>query len=141
MKRVILAMSRSRQEVGATIEQGTRELINHLIKLWQYPDSLDIAKWRKEVAEKLNQVDTFKGKHTLPSAQFILDNSWRIWRPKLPNMVQYIIDDYGQPTTDKGFNLMRDRIDEYFMWLARMLSNDGQVSYAQIYRTLEMLGF
>lgn len=141
MKRVILAMSLSKRDLGAKIEQGTRELVNHMIKLWLYPNSENTAKWRKEVAEKLNHVDSFKGSHKLPSEQFILDNSWKIWRPRLPDMLQYIVDDYGQPENQKGFNEMRDSIDEYFTWLAHTLSYMGQVSYNQIYRTLDTLGF
>lgn len=141
MKRIILAMSSSRRDVGAKIEQGTRELINHLIKLWCYPGSQDTAKWRKEVAAKLNHVDRFKGSNRLPSSQFILDNSLRIWEAQLPNMLQYVIDDYGTPTDTRGYNSMRDNIRLYFNWIAEELAEYGQVSYTRIYTILEMYGF
>lgn len=141
MKRIIYAMSKSKQDVGADIEQGTRELILHLIKLWAYPNSRDKNKWRKEVAEKLNYVDSFKGSHKYPSSKFILDNSWVVHRSRLSYYVSIIEDDYGEFETDDSYYHLRTNIDEYFSWLAGILSQYGQVSYKQIYVELDTLGF
>lgn len=142
MMRKIYSMSRSKSDIGDTIEQGTRELILHLIKLWMYPDSYNKPKWRKEVAAKLNQVDSFKGSHRYPSAKFILDNSWKVHQKHLAYYIDIIEDDYGDTTRDdESFLDLKDRIDEYFEWVAEELSIHGQVSYKMIYTELEILGF
>ena len=138
----IYAMSKSKQDIAADIESGTQLLILHLIKLWLYPNKQDKNHWRKEVAAKLNHVDSFKGSHRLPSAKFILQHSWYVHKSRLPKYVEIIQDDYGDMLDiDLEIHMLDVSIDAYFNWLANNLADVGIVSYKSIYRKLEELGF
>lgn len=139
---IIYAMSRSQQDVAADIEQGCRELIMHLIKLWFYPDSPNKNHWRKEVAQHFNHVDTFKRSHKLPTKQFILEHSINVHRKFLLRYIDIVEDDYGLCENPRGVAIILERqIYKYFDWLAQELSTYPTVSYSKIYETLDRLGF
>ena len=134
-------MSRSQKDVAADIEQGCRELMIHLVKLWFFPDAAYKFHWRKEVAEKLNHVDSFKGSHKYPSPKFILRHSWEVHRPRLQHVIEYVTEDYGLCENPEGTQDLEIYIDAYFTWLATELSKYGDVTYKRIYNKLEELGF
>ena len=141
MKRIIYALSKSRKDVAADIEQGCRELILHLIKLWFFPYSKDVAKWRREVAEKLCSVDTFKGKHSLPSAKFILEHSWEVHQSHIPRYLELIELDYGCSQNSKSLDAMVDNMRKYFVLVADELAHNGVVPFRTLYNFLDLLGF
>lgn len=141
MKRYIYAMSRPKSKVAADLEQGTRQLIMHLIKLYLYNESDSVNHWRKEVAEKLNETDRLKSTNKYPSAEFILDSTWRLHKDLFHNYLQDIIKDYGQPDFNYDESLMKNKIRRYFEWVAEHLSNQGYVSYTDIKNYLRDRGF
>lgn len=141
MKRYIYAMSGSRKDVGAEIEQGTRELIKHLIKLRLYPESESVNHWRREVAEKLHYVTSFRGSHKLPNSDFILKNSYDVHESKLKRYLDIVTLDYGEPEYDIDVNRLFHDIHRYFIWIAGVLEVDGDVAYNEIYQKLENMEF
>lgn len=141
MKRYIYAMSGSRKDVGAEIEQGTRELIKHLIKLRLYPESESVNHWRIEVAEKLHRVSKLRISNKYPSVQFILDNSLRVHKNRIQRYITIVRCDYGDPQIDYDNKRLHRDIEMYFYWLAIKLSKYGEAAYPSIYRKLEDMGF
>ena len=138
---IIYAMSKSQKDVAADIEQGTRQLIRHLTKLWFMPDAQEVPHWRKEVAEKLCSVDSFKGSHKYPSAEFILDHSWRLHRSRLDYFVKTTMLGFGQHCKLSDSPELLTQIDKYFDWIAHVLSKYRDVTYELIYKKLAELGF
>lgn len=141
MKRYVYAMSKSRKDIGDDLEQGCDMLILHLIKLRMYPDVEDCHHWRKEVAEKLHRVDSFKGSHKLPSAEFILHNTIDVHLPRLSKYIHVAEVDYDCSTSTFDPNILKNDIIDYFTWLANELANDGVVAYTDIIHYLENHGF
>lgn len=140
MKRYVYAQAKSKADVGADLEQGVDELIMHLIKLRLYPHSTSVNHWRREVAEKLHRTDVFKRSHKLPSAEFILDNTYRVNEKFLANYLHVVVTDYGRPQSFDRSALFDD-IRDYFEWIANELSQSRSVAYGDIYQKLEKLGF
>lgn len=141
MKRYIYAFAKSRKDIGDEIEDGVRELILHLIKLKLYPNSRDIHKWRREVAEKLHKVSKLKGRHTFPEYEFIMKNSWWEYDKQVPYFIRMIQDDYGKPTEHTDVYELTFCIEDYFIWLCSRLCRIGEVSYESIIQYLSSHGF
>jgi len=135
MERYIFAMSKSRVDVAADLEQGCDELILHLIKLRMYPAASEVNHWRKEVAEKLHRTDTFKGSHKLPSVRFILQHTYDVHESRLDRYIHIIDVDYNDRFDSEIFDkgALKSDIHDYFEWLANELATSGRVAYADIY--------
>ena len=71
----ILGFSRRKSDIAAMIEENTREIIQHLIKLWLYSDAETCNHWKQEVYGFLYQVPRLKGSNKFPSKKFILNNT------------------------------------------------------------------
>ena len=141
MKKYIYAMSKSRRDVGATLEQGCDELILHLIKLRVFPAADAVFHWRQEVAEKLHRCDTFKGSHKLPSVKFILQNTYQVHESRIDRYIHIVSMDYDEDMHSYDRDVLKQDIYDYFEWLANELSQYGRVAYQDIYNKLEELGF
>lgn len=141
MKRYIYAMSKSRRDVGADLEQGCDELILHLIKLRMYPEAAECHHWRKEVAEKLHRVDSFKGSHKLPSVEFILRNTIDVHLPRLSKYLHIAKVDYDYAECPFDLDVLKADIIDYFEWIANELADGGKAAYTDIIHYLENHGF
>ena len=143
MEKYVYAMSKSRSELGDYFEERTRPLIEHLVKLFLYPSHRSVKHWRREVANLLNSTDTLKGSHKLPSAEFILKNSYKVHEKFIHRYIEQIIYDYGEPDYDSAENYMdvKSAVKNYFVWVANKLSNSSIITYPEIYSYLENHGF
>lgn len=139
--KIIYAMSKSQKDIAADIEEGCDELIEHLIKLWFFPDSQDRHHWRREVAEKLHRISSFKGSHKLPSKQFILEHSIKVHNQYMLQYIKDIKRYYGKSENSASTVVMEHQIRKYFDWIAGELSRRPHVPFPEIYETLEVLGF
>ena len=140
MKTSMYGRYKFRKDVSVDLEQGTRELILHLIKLYLYPTSAAVGKWRKGVARNLHSVNPLKVSHKLPSMQFIFDNTWSIHKKYLSNYVKTILNDYGY-TSKIDYRELYNDIQCYFLWISKQLSIRSRVPYNEIYTHLQKLGF
>lgn len=139
----ILGFATRRSDIAAAIEENTRELITHLIKLWIFSDVEDCDHWKQEVYNFLHRVPRLKGSKKFPSKKFILNNTIEINRSNISALLRIVITDYGDCYTQqqKLYPTMELRIDFYFEWLADELSRYGQVARNDVYAKLSELGF
>ena len=69
----IFSMSMSRKDLASRLEETTIPLIEHLIKLYIYPNLSEyVSHWRQEVYEFLHSVSRIKGKNIFPCRNFPL---------------------------------------------------------------------
>lgn len=141
MKLYINGMSLSKSDIGDKLEQGVEKLIEHLIKLYLYPNNVSVNHWRTEVAEKLYKVDSLKHSYKYPDPEFILKHTLQVHKKRIPYLVQCIIDDYGLPEFIYDISVLTKKIELYFHWLANELSVYGRLSFKNIQNKLEQIGF
>lgn len=79
MKRYIRSFAVTKREVQADLRAAAKVIIEHLIKIFLYPDAQEKGHWKREVAAALNDVPKMKGSNKLLKAKFILDSSWMAW--------------------------------------------------------------
>ena len=141
MKKYIYSMSKSRRDIGADLEQGCDELILHLIKLRMYPQAQECSHWRKEVAEKLHRVDSFKGTRRLPNVSFIMQNTFNVHEHRISKYIHIAEVDYDYDAITFDKDILVDDIRDYFKWIATELQDDGRLAYTDIISYLETNGF
>ena len=139
----ILGFSRRKSDIAALIEENTREIIQHLIKLWLYSDAETCNHWKQEVYGFLYQVPRLKGSNKFPSKKFILNNTIVINEDNILALLKIVITDYSNQYEQKNieYPTMKKHILLYFDWLAEELSINGKVARNDVYAKLSELGF
>lgn len=92
--------------------------------------------------EKFYSIDRFKGSNKLPDAQFILKNSWEVHKNNLDTYLKFAVgkeEDY-KPRANIDQLQFRDIVQEYFQWLAAILSAKGFVDTNSVRAKLDELG-
>lgn len=139
----MLMFSRRKSDIAAMIEENTREIIQHLIKLWLYSDAETCNHWKQEVYGFLYQVPRLKGSNKFPSKKFILNNTIIVNEDNILALLRIVITDYENQYEQKKieYPTMKKHILLYFDWLAEELSINGKVARNDVYAKLSELGF
>ena len=131
----------SRSNLCDWIEDHTYQVIVALGQLYLFPSG-NRKHWRKEVWEKFSRMHTLKPSKKLPSAQFILNNSYKIYQNKMSSILKYVIDKESEYNTissidDERFRLI---VEDYFLWLANYLSQTELLDKDDVLEELDRLG-
>lgn len=139
----IFGFANRKSDIAAMIEENTRELIQHLIKLWIFPDAKDCNHWKQEVYNFLYRVPRLKRSNKFPSKKFILDNTIVVNKDNISALLRIVITDYKNQYEQKKseYSTMEEHILLYFDWLAEELSINGKVARNDVYAKLSELRF
>lgn len=138
----VLGFALHRSEIAARLEENTRILMKHLIKLWMFPTASDVDHWRKEVYSFLNHVPAMKGVNKLPSSEFIFKNTFVANEKFIENLYKIVYQDYAESyaLARTGCNEVHQIIEDYYKWISDTLSQLGDVGYTDVLQELEILG-
>jgi hypothetical protein len=141
MKKYIYAMSIKRRDLGDWIDNHTFQVMVALAQLYLFPSGNRVH-WRKEVWEKFSRMYRLKHSNKLPSADFILQNSWVKNKHNVNNALNYAIDKEDQYTPRIGTNYdeFYQIVEDYFMWIASQLSSNDTLRLADVKEELDSLG-
>lgn len=139
----IFGFANRKSDIAAMIEENTRELIQHLIKLWVFPDAKGCNHWKQEVYNFLYRVPRLKRSNKFPSKKFILNNTIVVNKDNISALLRIVITDYKNQYEQKKseYSTMEEHILLYFDWLAEELSINGKVARNDVYSELSKLGF
>ena len=138
MRLYIRAFADSQAEVYRDIRGKSSVVIEHLIKIFLYPNSINSNHWKIEVAGALSRVPKLKRIKRYPEAKNIMKYSWKIWEDSICDMISEIVKEYGQPE-HADFKSIYDKIHEYLAWISEELSKYGYVSNNKIYNEIQSL--
>ena len=141
MKRMIIGMSKSKADLGSWIEDHAWPVMVALAQLYVFPYGSRVH-WRKEVWEKFDKMHLFWHNNKLPSAEFILANSWDVNKLFVKDAVQYAIDkeeDYS-PRDDINIQELTSIMESYFVWIADILSKHPALVKNEVLAKLDELG-
>lgn len=138
----ILGFALRRSEIAARLEENTRILMMHLIKLWMFPGASEVNHWRNEVYSFLNQVPRLKGVNKFPSSEFIFNSTFVPNESCIDDLYEDVYDDYtDNHTLDRtNCDAMHQVIEDYYIWISDILSKRGVVSHKKVLQELEILG-
>ena len=139
----IFSMSLPRKDVASKLEETTRPLCKHIVKLCMYSDKPEyVNHWKQEVYDILHNVSRIKGRNKFPSSKFILYNTINVNIYLLDSWIKIIKDDYskqlGLPINEDEIKIRKCLLD-YYEWIANMLSTQGEVSRLSVYTELDRL--
>ena len=140
----IFAMSRSVAEMKASLEDHTRPIIEHILKLYLYPNCSTTDHWKTEVYSAIHEVFRLKTNNKFPSPKFILDNTIKINESIIPAMYRQVKLEYQDESLAirSGANVReaQNLVFEYFTWLADALQPTGKIIRKQVFLQLESMG-
>lgn len=139
MKRLIYAMSFDRRTLLNRLIKNLDPLMDHLIKLYLFPNTDYTNHWRKEVWNFLNRTPKMPN-NKFPSYKFIyqaISGELDITE----QLMYLVLDEYSKHTPTRFDAVeLESKLDEYFQWLAEKLSTKGVVQSSEVYEELEKLG-
>lgn len=141
MKRYILGMSMNKRDLASWIDNHTYQTLVAIAQLYLFPNGNRVH-WRKEVWEKFSRIYTLKIGNKLPSAKFILDNSWNTHKQELGRILQYAQDKESQYEIypDANFDEFYQIAEDYFYWLSDKLSTHKELLLSEVKEELDALG-
>lgn len=138
MKIYIQSFAETQQEIHRYLVSRADVVIEHLIKIFLYPERQEVSHWKQEVAATLNRVYKLKSDNKYPSKDWILENSWNVLDDIIRDSIVPIEEDYGHSSNDNFYNIY-NKIYSYFDWLSGELSKTDRVSNTRIYDKIDEL--
>ena len=135
----ILCFANSKTSISSELKSNSGELFKTLVKLYLYPNHVSVNHWKQEIAAFLNKVPRTKGNKKFPNKHFILKNTWEIYEDAISNMIEPIIEDYGDTVVMIDVDDLYEKCEAYFNWIAGELSSNGFVSNKRIYNKLDSI--
>ena len=134
MKKYIMGMAYRRADLAAWIEDHTFPVMGTLAQLYLFPTASTQSHGTHDVWEKFHSMHVLKGSNKLPSAQFILQNSWEVNKSFVESAVNWAIGKEYQltPRTDADLDRLTAIMAAYFDWLAHELSTVRVVNPAAV---------
>lgn len=135
----IRAMSEPQAEVYRKISDQTGNIVEHIIKLVEYPDAQERNHWKQEIFSFLHRVSKLRNTKKLPSTKLIM-KALTIYNDMVPELKNGVHRTYKNYTPR---NLDDDKILSillsYENWHANELSLHGLVIDEDVYDKLDEL--
>lgn len=137
MKLYIRAFADSQAEIYRDIKSKSSVVIEHLIKLFLYPNSNNLNHWKTEIFAAMSRVPKLKRTKKYTESKNILKYSWNIWNDSIADMIDVIQNDYGLSNTPP--DIIYNNVHIYLAWISDKLSRFGYVTSNQIYSKIDDL--
>lgn len=139
MLRYVYAMSKSKRDIHAELNESVDKMMEHLVKIIEFPDALARDHWITEVYSFCNRIPKLKGTNKYPSTRFI----YSILSSNNDIMASYIRYVKTIESTEQFAHVSEEGcieiVDKYQYWLSAMLSRYGSVSLAEVSATINSI--
>lgn len=141
MKIYISAMATDKKSAMLQISNVSNVLLEHLIKIYLYPNTEYVDHWNHEIWNFFHSVPKLKGSNKLPNYKFIRAAVGQ-YEDMVDKFVDAVQDEYSALTPTRTDHVeLEDMISTYFDWISEELSINGVVSPSQVRSKLEEIGF
>lgn len=138
MKLYIKSFAATNKAAQNYLIDKTPTVIDHLIKVFLYPDVQEQDHWKREIANTLNTVPVLKSSKQKPKSNFIFENTYGVWKETILERTERIISDMVEVPIEFDQNNLTSAIEEYFKWLSENLSF-GTLNFNLIYEEINNL--
>ena len=139
MKLYVRSFAETKKDMHRYLADRADVIIEHLIKIFLYPDVQECNHWKQEVAAVLKKVPKLKNSNEFPSAAFIVDNSWMVWEDQFDRSVEVTKLEMKEQPENIDNDTLYDAVNEYFHWLSKEISKYGSVVSNNIYNEIDFL--
>lgn len=137
MKIYIRSFAESKSQLRSDLRAVTKQVINHLIKIFLYPKANEQSHWKQEVAVLLNDIPKLKNSKKYPKADFLYNNTWNVFKETTANRIANIVDMMNEEPIEASYEDIYNAIQTYFLWICDRLSKSGIVRNDEIYQKIE----
>ena len=134
----VFAMADTKSNIAAKLEETTRPICKHIIKVLLY-DSIDLHHWETEIYAMLHNISRLKTNNKFPKDSFIFKNTYEVNIQSIPVWIENIKKDYGEPNYNLSDRDIIQKIKTYYQWISRELSLKGDISKHDIFQMLDSL--
>ena len=144
---IIKEFADSKREIERELKAKTKQIIEHLFKLYLMPNRMDRSHWKSEIANFLDSVSKLSGKNKFPTFKQIYAWTYGKYQDVITDnkyikvMVDNIIYDYKISEIRKTYPQICEEFDficqQYFKWISEKLSSIGIVSRPEIFKKLD----
>lgn len=135
----IYAFSDSNKEIVREIKGKTYPLIEHLIKIFAFPNAVEQNHWKKEVRNFWYHSKKNK-RNKYPSKEFLMRNSWYIYEDTIFDSLDGIIQEYSRyEPISFDYRDMYSALEDYFKWITDLLSCGTYIQTSMVSSKIEEL--
>lgn len=135
----VKAFADKKSQIKSDLRGATKVVMNHLIKVWLYPEVREQNHWKKEIAQTLNDLPKLKGTNKYPKFGFLIENTFDVYEDTLNRRTEVVIENIDELPILFEFDDLYSAIEEYFVWICTELSKSGIVIYSDVYLKIEEL--
>lgn len=138
----ILGFANKTEDIKRKLNSNCDEIINHLLKIWLFPDACEQAHWKQEVYSFLHSVNKQKLTKGYPSKKFIFNATWGITGDTMTdkiNVLRYREKYYPYTCIEVSDETVETAVKSYFIWISQILSEWGEASRSEVYDEIEEL--
>lgn len=141
MKRKIYAMAASRKDAMRQIQDVSLPLIEHLIKLYMFPNAGYKTHWSKEVRNFFNSAPKLKGSNKLLSYKNIRD-AIALYEDQIDHLMKSVFTEYRQFEVERNDVAEAERmIGDYLDWACEQVAAHIVFNSFGVMSKLEEIGF
>ena len=135
----IRAMSEAQAEVYRRVSDQAVRIVEHVIKLLEYPNAQEYNHWKQEIQAFLNEVPKLRGSNKFPKSKLIYKGLTRS-----NDVIDKLIGRAHRKYKDKtplflDNDVILAAVEEYQHWLSEMLSREGIIDSDDIYTELDYI--
>lgn len=135
----IFAFAKSQKDVANEISRNTTKIMEHLIKVFLYPEATTQNGWKSEIYGFLNETPKLKGSHKFPSSKFIFDVTYGAYGDTLTSHIYRVKETISESPIDVTEEVLDRAIRAYFKYLSSELSSKGVTLPHQCYQKIEQI--
>ena len=128
MKFRLVEFAYDRRKIEDILVNKSPEILEHLIKIYFYPGNDNTNHWKDEIYSFINRVPKIK-----------FNNTFGVWGDTIPNIVDKVLDEYGDSNREYNMSDCLDFCSRYFTWLSNELSSKGLISKKDVYEIIDNL--
>lgn len=135
----------NRAELLINLRNASKQIINHLLKIFYHRDRTPMPHWKKEIFNYLHDIDLVKSNKKIPSEKLIFEGLWEgsheLFDGRHEDIVEDINDEYSDDFgyIDSLSPLAKPFCKEYMKWLAQELSLKGRLPKSDIFEEIDYL--
>lgn len=133
----IRAMSESQTEIYRRVSDKAANILEHLIKVIEYPDAQEVNHWKQEIYSFLNDVKKLRGTNKLPKSKLIF-KGLSVSNDMIDKFIGRVHRTYinYQPRNNSAAFIL-NCVEEYQHWLSDKLSTEGLVYSDEVYAKID----
>ena len=141
MKRYVYAMAITKKAAISNIQSISLPLIEHLLKIYMFPNSDYRVHWSKEVTAFLNRVPRLKSNNKLIGYKVVRE-AVSVYEDQIDSIIKTLLKEYRDLDSERSNPIEAQQyVSEYLDWICTQVCEGESISSYDVMDKLEEIGF